>query len=89
MTTAGARLSNLWGQLRQSLKWRMVLMFLLLALGVMGVFAWGAQRAFSLGWRDAAQPVLSDYLQRLTQDITAGGATLTRRVPRPWWPACR
>ena len=75
MTTAGARLSNLWGQLRQSLKWRMVLMFLLLALGVMGVFAWGAQRAFSLGWRDAAQPVLSDYLQRLTQDITAGGAT--------------
>ncbi|OYU74942.1 MAG: hypothetical protein CFE45_33710, partial [Burkholderiales bacterium PBB5] len=42
---------------------------------VVGVFVFGAQRAFSLGWRDAAQPVLSDYLQRLTADITAGGAT--------------
>jgi signal transduction histidine kinase len=61
--------------LRHSLKWRVLLMFLLLATAVVGVFVFGAQRAFSLGWRDAAQPVLSDYLQRLTADITAGGAT--------------
>lgn len=61
--------------LRHSLKWRVVLMFLLLAMAVVGVFVFGAQRAFSLGWRDAAQPVLADYLQRLTADITAGGPT--------------
>ena len=61
--------------LRHSLKWRVLLMFLLLAMTVVGVVVFGAQRAFSLGWRDAAQPVLADYLQRLTADVTAGGAT--------------
>jgi hypothetical protein len=46
----------------RSIKRRLVLMFLLLAVLLTTVFAFGAQRAFSVGWRDAARPLLADYV---------------------------
>jgi signal transduction histidine kinase len=71
-----------------SIKLRLVLLFLLLAAAMTTVFVGGAQKAFSLGWREAARPLLMDYVDHLTADITAGGTpdeaaalALTRRLP--------
>jgi len=58
----------------RSIKRRMVLVFLLLAMALAGVFIVGAQRAFTLGWREAARPVLMDYIDRLAADVTGQGA---------------
>ncbi|WP_382320592.1 ATP-binding protein [Hydrogenophaga sp. UC242_53] len=51
-------------------------------------FISGAQKAFSVGWREAARPVLMDYVDRLTADVAAGGSpsieraqALTQRLP--------
>ena len=41
--------------LRVSLRWRLVALFLLLALAMTAVFMGGVQRAFSQGWREAAR----------------------------------
>lgn len=57
----------------RSIKRRMVLVFLLLAVALAGVFIVGAQRAFTLGWREAARPVLMDYVDRLAADVTGQG----------------
>jgi signal transduction histidine kinase len=59
--------------LGHSIKWRIVVVFLLLAAAVAGVFVFGAQRAFAVGWRDAARPLLADYVAHLTREITADG----------------
>ena len=72
-----------------SIKLRMVVVFLLLAAAMTAVFVGGAQKAFSLGWREAARPLLMDYVDHLTADITQGGAApredvalaLTQRLP--------
>jgi len=56
-------------RLRHSLKARLVAVFLLLALAMAGTFLFGTQRAFSIGWRDAARPLLADYVERLVADI--------------------
>ncbi|TNF60330.1 MAG: HAMP domain-containing histidine kinase, partial [Burkholderiales bacterium] len=58
----------------RSIKRRMVLVFLLLAVALAGVFIVGAQRAFTLGWREAARPVLMDYIDRLAADVAGEGA---------------
>lgn len=55
--------------LRRSIKRRLVLMFLVLTVALGSLFAFGAQRAFSVGWRDAARPVVADYVERLASDI--------------------
>lgn len=74
----------------RSIKRRLVLMFLLLAVLLTTVFAFGAQRAFSVGWRDAARPLLADYVDRVAAEIAgpAGGPpsvaraqALTERLP--------
>jgi signal transduction histidine kinase len=57
----------------RSLKQRLVLLFLLLTVLVAAVFVTGAQRAFSLGWRDAARPLVADYVDRLAADIIGPG----------------
>ena len=57
-------------RLTHSIKLRMVLVFLLLAGAMTLVFITGAQRAFSVGWREAARPLLMDYVDHLTQDLT-------------------
>ena len=72
-----------------SIKLRMVLVFLLLAAAMTTVFVGGAQKAFSLGWREAARPLLMDYVDHLVADIMPSGTTprkdaalaLTQRLP--------
>ena len=72
-----------------SIKLRMVLVFLLLAAGMTFVFFTGAQKAFSMGWREAARPLLMDYVDHLVADITVGGGApdleraraITARLP--------
>lgn len=74
---------------RCSLKLRMVMVFLLLATAMSFTFIGGAQKAFSVGWREAARPLLMDYVDRLSSEVSAGGVapsieraqTLTQRLP--------
>ena len=77
-------------RLAHSIKLRLVVVFLLLAGAMTFVFITGAQKAFSLGWRDAARPLLMDYVDRLAADISpAQGAApsveralaITQRLP--------
>lgn len=75
-------------RLSHSIKLRLVLVFVLLALAMAFTFVGGAQKAFSLGWREAARPLLMDYVDRLAADATVGGApdieraqAITRRLP--------
>ena len=56
-------------RLRHSLRWRLVSLFLLLALALSLAFVVGVQKSFSLGWRDAVRPLLADYVDRLAADI--------------------
>ena len=69
-----------------SLQWRLVALFLLLALGMSTAFLFGTQKAMALGWRDAVRPLLSDYVDRLAADLgtppDAGRAqVLAARLP--------
>ncbi len=59
--------------LGHSIKLRLVLVFLLLALAMAFTFISGAQKAFSVGWREAARPLLMDYVDRLATDIAVPG----------------
>jgi signal transduction histidine kinase len=59
-----------------SIKLRMVLVFLLLAGAMTFVFISGAQKAFSVGWREAARPLLMDYVDRLAADVAGQGSGL-------------
>ncbi len=64
------RFSRARHALGHSLKLRLVVVFLLLAGAMAFVFIGSVQRAFSIGWRDAARPMLMDYVDRLAADIT-------------------
>jgi signal transduction histidine kinase len=44
-------------------------LFVVLALAMAAVFIGGMQYALGIGWRDAARPLLSDYVDRLAADI--------------------
>lgn len=73
-------------RLRHSLKARLVALFLLLALAMTGAFLFGMQKGFSIGWRDAARPLLSDYVDRVAADIGTPPSIeraqeLVRRLP--------
>ncbi|MEO5670367.1 MAG: HAMP domain-containing sensor histidine kinase [Ramlibacter sp.] len=52
-----------------SLRLRLVALFLLLALGMTLAFVGGMQKAFSVGWRAAARPLVADYVDRLVAEI--------------------
>jgi signal transduction histidine kinase len=76
--------------LGHSLKLRLVVVFLLLAGAMAAVLVGSVQRAFSLSWRDAARPMLMDYVDRLSADITQGissppstekALAITQRLP--------
>lgn len=74
--------------LRCSLKLRLVMVFLLLAMAMSFTFISGVQKAFAVGWREAARPLLMDYVDHLAADVTAGGRpsieraqALTQRLP--------
>ncbi|MFI5443993.1 sensor histidine kinase [Polaromonas sp. UC242_47] len=71
---------------RHSLRLRLIAVFVLLALAMAAVFLGGMQRAFSTGWRDAARPIVSDYMDRLAAEIgsppdIARAQALVARLP--------
>lgn len=73
-------------QLRHSLKARLVALFLLLAFALSGAFLFGMQKALGVGWRDAARPLVSDYVDRLALEIGSPPAVerasaLAQRLP--------
>jgi hypothetical protein len=46
-----------------------VLVFLVLALALAVTFIGGVQKALAVGWRAAARPLLTDYVDRLAQEV--------------------
>ncbi len=69
-----------------SLRLRLVALFLLLALAMTATFLFGMQKALSVGWRDAARPLVADYVDRLVLEIgtppsVERAEALTRRLP--------
>lgn len=72
--------------LGHSLRVRLVALFLLLALGLAATFIFGMQKALSVGWREAARPLVSDYVDRLVVEIGSPPSieraqALTQRLP--------
>jgi len=72
--------------LRQSLRLKLIAVFLLLALGLSVMFLGGMQRAIGVGWRLAVEPLVSDYVDRLVAEIGAPPSVdraraLTQRLP--------
>ena len=75
-----------WQALRASLKLRLLAAFLLLALGLTFVFLLGMQKAVGVGWREAARPLVSDYVNRLSAELGSPPSLerakeLTQRLP--------
>ncbi len=73
-------------RLRPSLRWRLVTVFLLLALAMSLAFVGGTRKAFAVGWRDAVRPLLADYVDRLVADLgsppdAARARALVARLP--------
>ncbi len=69
-----------------SLRLRLVGLFLLLAMAMTATFLFGMQKAMSVGWRDAARPLVSDYVDRLVAEIgtppsVERAQALTQRLP--------
>src|SRR5262245_58762464 len=54
---------------RHSIRWRLVTLFLLLALGTGGSFMFGMQRLVTSGWQGWAKPLVADYVDRLADEI--------------------
>ncbi len=52
-----------------SLRVRLVALFLILTLAMTALFVLGMQYALSVGWRDAARPLVLDYVDKLTLEI--------------------
>jgi signal transduction histidine kinase len=81
--TAPRRWQHRW---RHSLRLRLITVFVLLALAMGAVFMGGMQRALTGGWRDAARPIVGDYMDRLAADIgnppdVARAQALVARLP--------
>lgn len=55
--------------LGHSLRVKLIVVFLLLALGLSGIFLAATQRAIGVGWRLAVAPLVADYVDRLVADI--------------------
>jgi len=56
-------------RMRHSLRARLVLVFLLLAAAMAATFLYGMQKAVGMGWREAARPLLADYVDRLAAEV--------------------
>jgi signal transduction histidine kinase len=54
---------------RHSLKWRLVTLFLLLALATTAAFLFGMQRVLQGGWQGYAKPLVADYVDKLAAEI--------------------
>ncbi|MDZ7893413.1 MAG: HAMP domain-containing sensor histidine kinase [Rhodoferax sp.] len=80
--------------LAHSLRFRLMALFMLLALAMATIFVFGMQAALSMGWRDAAKPLVADYIDTLAtglgsppsieraQELT-GRLPLTLRISGP------
>ena len=71
---------------RHSLRWRLVTLFLLLALATTAVFLFGMQRVLQGGWQGYARPLVADYVDRLAAEIGSPpsaekAAALVARLP--------
>lgn len=80
------RLGRAWHSLAHSLRLRLVALFLLLALAMSAVFFGGMQKALTIGWRDAARPLVADYVDRLAAEVgdppsVERAEQLVRRLP--------
>ena len=69
-----------------SLRVRLIAMFLLLALAMATTFMFGMQAALSIGWRDAAKPLVADYIDKLAVEIgdppdIERARAITQRLP--------
>jgi hypothetical protein len=58
-------------QFRHSLRWRLVALFLLLALAVAVVFMGGVRMVIGGGYNVVVKPLLADYMDRLAAEIGA------------------
>jgi signal transduction histidine kinase len=72
--------------LGHSLRLRLVALFLLLALAMTVAFVGGMQKALGIGWRDAARPLVADYVDRVVAEIGSPpsierAAALALRLP--------
>ena len=72
--------------LSHSLRMRLIVVFVLLALAMTAVFLSGMERAFSTGWRDAARPLVGDYIDRMVAELgtppdVARAQALVARLP--------
>jgi signal transduction histidine kinase len=72
--------------LAHSLRARLVALFLLLALAMTAIFVIGMQKALSIGWRDAARPLVVDYVDRLAAELGSpprieAAQALVQRLP--------
>jgi signal transduction histidine kinase len=76
-----------WHQrFRHSLRWRLVGLFLLLALGTTLIVLGGMRAAFGTGWKEFGRPLVNDYLDRLAGEIGTPpdvdkARALTQRLP--------
>lgn len=71
---------------RHSVRWRLVTLFVLLALATTGAFVVGSQRVLQAGWQGFARPLVTDYVDRLVAEIgsppdVARAAAIARRLP--------
>jgi len=71
---------------RHSLRWRLVALFLLLALGTTLVFVGSTQRLLAGGFSALVRPLLTDYVDRLADEIgsppdVARARSLVERLP--------
>jgi signal transduction histidine kinase len=69
-----------------SLRWRLVAVFVLLALAITGVFVLGMQRVFKTGWQAYAKPMVADYVDKLAAELgspptLARAQALSQRLP--------
>jgi len=60
------RIGRRW---RRSIRWRLVTLFVLLALATSAVFIFGMRSALHGGWEGYAQPLLNDYADRIVGDL--------------------
>ena len=71
---------------RHSIKGRLLLLFVVLALGTCAIFLFGMQRVLQNGWQAYARPLVADYVDRLAADIgsppdVARAHALAERLP--------
>ncbi|HEX6721691.1 MAG TPA: HAMP domain-containing sensor histidine kinase [Burkholderiaceae bacterium] len=55
--------------MRHSLKWRLVIVFILLTLAMTGVFLIGMKKMVTAGWQSYAKPLVGDYIDKLALEI--------------------